>query len=248
MKKFSAVLLTGVFILGGAWESKAMPTYWESNYGIHSDLSDEDDDTEEHALGFNFVFYGTTYDSVYINSNGALAFEDDDDDYEVGSDIEYEYGPVIAPFWADLYPDEEGDIYYNTLGGAGDRRFVVTWDDVMDYGEEFNNTFQAVLYENGSIQFGYQSLLGSDDGDGDDVIGVSQGDGTHFNYFTADTGTSSGIFPNGDNLIYSWNSTTSNYDASVVPGSSSVPEPSSMLLFGTGIVGLVGTRIRKRKK
>ncbi len=35
-----------------------------------------------------------------------------------------------------------------------------------------------------------------------------------------------------------------NYDGSSAP----VPEPATMLLFGTGLVGLVGSRLRKEKK
>ena len=124
-KKLFAALATGLFMFVGAWQANATPVHWESDYGSWSDLSEEDDDTEEYDLGFDFTFYGATYDSVWINSNGALQFDDDDDDYEVGDEIEDGFGRVIAPFWADLNPDEEGDIYYNTLGTGSDRRFVV---------------------------------------------------------------------------------------------------------------------------
>ena len=54
----------------------AVPVHWESDFGTLSYLSDEDDDYEEVNIGFDFTLYGTSYDSVCINSNGALHFED----------------------------------------------------------------------------------------------------------------------------------------------------------------------------
>ncbi|MBT4178471.1 MAG: PEP-CTERM sorting domain-containing protein [Candidatus Marinimicrobia bacterium] len=239
------LLLAGFLVLAFGGNASAS-LLWESDYGTWSDLSEEDDDSEEYSLGFDFVFYGQSYNSVYVNSNGALHFDDSDDtdDYEVGDDIEDGYDPTIASFWADLDPDEGGDIYYNTLGSSGNMRFVVTWDDVYDYEEEFYNTFQVILFENGLIQFGYQQLNGSGDDDGEDVIGVSQGDGTHFTYFIAADGNENGIYPDGQNLFFNWNPVTLNYDmtASTAP----VPEPTTILLFGLGILGFAGVSRRKK--
>ncbi len=143
------VAVSAVCLLFGLTaQVNAVSLYWESDFGTWSNLSDEDDDYEEVYIGFDFTFYGTSHESLWINSNGALHFDGDIEedlyDYQVGEDFESNYGPTIAPFWADLYPPYDGDIYYNTLGSGSDQRFVVTWDDVVDYeDEDYYNTFQS---------------------------------------------------------------------------------------------------------
>jgi hypothetical protein len=216
---------------------------WEPNYGTLSDLSDGDDSNELFNLGFDFSFYNSTYNQVYGSTNGSLFFNDEEA-YEIGSDIEDSYGPMIAAFNADLNPREGGKVYTNTLGTAGDKKFVMTWFEVIDFEEEFYNSFQAILHENGTIRFNYLKLSGSDDDGGDDVIGVSQGDGSHFNYFTADDGNANGIHPSGKSLLYTWNSASANYDQTASQ-LASVPEPSTLAIFALGILGLASRRFKK---
>ncbi|KGJ88573.1 PEP-CTERM sorting domain-containing protein [Thalassotalea sp. ND16A] len=221
---------------------------WESNYGVLSDLSDDDDNNELFDLGFDFTFYGTDYDEVYGSTNGSLFF-DDEEDYGIGSDIEDSYGPMIAAFSADLCPecDSDSEIYTNTLGTAGDMRFIMTWLNVIDYEEELYNSFQAILFESGSIQVNYLELNGSGQDNGDDVIGVSSGNGTNFNYFIADDGNDNGIYPNGQSFLYNWNAGSANYDLAVENLSTStvsVPEPSTLAIFVLGFMGLVLRRFK----
>ena len=57
---------------------------------------------------------------------------------------------VLYVFWDDLNPELGGEVYYQSLGIAGDRRFVVQWD-VANYGGSRGDLmrFQAVLHEAG---------------------------------------------------------------------------------------------------
>jgi len=243
MKLISTVII--IFGLVGTVNASAL---WQSNFGTHSNLSNEDDENELFNLGFDFTFYGNVYNEVYGTSNGSLFFIDEED-YEIGSDIESEYGPMIAAFNADLDPEgQSGDIYTNTLGSAGDMRFVMTWLDVGDLDGAYNNSFQAILYQNGSVELNYLQLQGSADNQGLDVIGVSSGDGINFNYLTAADGNINGIYPDGKSLLYTLDATGNNYDLTVrdlAVDTIDVPEPTSLAIFSLGMFGLVFGRLKK---
>lgn len=134
----------------------AAPAYWESSFG--TGLDQQDDDSDYVPFGFTFDFYGVTYSGVWINSNGNMTFNDPNPSGMSPEIPEGSYS-IIAPLYGDFNPDWEGDVYYNTLGEAGSRRFVVTWHVVPEYFDEGSNTFQAVLYEGTNlIQFGYNGL------------------------------------------------------------------------------------------
>ncbi len=110
-------------------------------------------------LPFAFPFYGEAKTEIGINGNGFLSFG------EVGTGtavsfsdpIPTAYIPndLIAVFWDYLDPSY-GEIYYQDLA---DGRFVVTWDGVPSYLDRFDpNTFQAVLYEDGTVLFQYLDI------------------------------------------------------------------------------------------
>jgi len=135
-----------------------------------------DDGTSDQALPFGFDFFGNTYNSVQISTNGFISFTATDpsdcnqnynrdstaDDPDLGNPIPHDdadcaddfwgLNPLIAGWFDDLDSGECGGVYYGTNGSAPTRMFIVQWDDVCH-----NNcdgcaagegvTFEVILYE-----------------------------------------------------------------------------------------------------
>lgn len=118
-----------------------------------------DDSFTEVTLPFGFSFYGQTYNSVNISSNGFLSFGDDAYRYWNGPLPEVDLpNNLIAPFWDDLNPSTGGQIYYHADVNSG--RFIVQYESVPHYYNEGAYTFQVILNANGNILYQYNSLNG----------------------------------------------------------------------------------------
>ncbi len=130
-----------------------------------------DDDTFTLALQSPFSFYGQSYNSVQINSDGNLTFLQGDDastDRDLGR---FSSGPPrIGPFFTDLDPSKGGTISYrNDADGI-----LIAWSAVPPWSDgnptQFNS-FSAKLFGNGNIEFVYGTRVDMRDA----VIGISPG-------------------------------------------------------------------------
>jgi hypothetical protein len=113
-------------------------------------------------LGFDFPFYGVDQSSIFIGSNGVLAFGTAVTTFTntVFPTVDSNNN-IIAPFWDDLDPgDAVGTIHY--LSDIANSRFVVQYTGVPEYPGPggFPHTFQAVLNADGSILFYYHTMTG----------------------------------------------------------------------------------------
>ena len=121
-----------------------------SGTGTFLQLGDDDVTTTPLPLGFTFNYYGVVSTGVYVSSNGFLTFNAGQnagccagqhiplDDKDNG---------VIAASWTDLYPPN-GAIYYETLGNAPTRQFVLEFQNVpICCGSDDRNTWEVILYE-----------------------------------------------------------------------------------------------------
>jgi MYXO-CTERM domain-containing protein len=85
-------------------------------------------------IGFDFEFYGRTYTRLGISSNGFVTFDSSTLDAGCcsGQELPDPSPPnaVIALWWEDLNPPQGGNIYFQTLGSAPARRFIVEYAGV----------------------------------------------------------------------------------------------------------------------
>ncbi|MEO0453701.1 MAG: cadherin repeat domain-containing protein [Verrucomicrobiota bacterium] len=94
-----------------------------------------------------FTYFGTSYDSVSVNSNGTFNFDTAFAGFS--ESLEQHIALVqIAAFWSDLNPGEFGAMYSTTTSTA----HVFTWDDVSEFANPDDRvTFQVELRFDGRI-------------------------------------------------------------------------------------------------
>ncbi len=118
-----------------------------------------DDDSTEVQLPFPFVFYGITYNFVFLNSDGNLTFTGPDNASTDRNLSRMASGlPRISPLFDDLNPERSGRISVESLPD----RVIFMWTGVGEWsggsGSIGSNTFQVVLSSNGTIRFNYGPL------------------------------------------------------------------------------------------
>ncbi len=130
-----------------------------------------DDDSRQFTLPFPFTFFGVTYNSVFLNSDGNLTFGEGDSataDRSLGRMIAGP--PRISPQYEDLDPSRSGRGVHVL---ADSTRWVATWNVVPEYtdsGVGNLQTFQVILYPDGKIEFSYSGAAPSAA-----VVGIAPG-------------------------------------------------------------------------
>ena len=123
-----------------------------------------DDDRIMLTLPFTFSYYGQSYTTVWVCSNGWISFGTDPgtNDYS-NSGIPDPDGPpgMVAGLWDDLNPGTGGQIAYYHDAPTG--RFIMEWHEVPHWGSSTDReTFQIILLD--------PSMYGSATGDGEIVF------------------------------------------------------------------------------
>ncbi len=211
-------------------------------------LAGADDSVASAPLGFSFNFYGTSYSTVYWNSNGLITFGVGDASFTNRDLLTTPTGanaPSIAVLWDDwqnFQPGTEG-VYYQTVGTPGNRSFVVQWHETQGFlSSPSNVTFQAELNESDhSIHLNYADVSSESfrDNGASSTIGIRNVDGEI----------------TGEALQWSYNQASVSNETSLriyaerssnLPDTVHTPEPGTIALFGIGL--FLGFSKRKQFK
>ncbi len=152
-----------------------------SGVGTQYTFPHNDQAGESIDIGFDFPFYGESYDQCIINANGWVGFGGDNTDWDNTSLPSADApGPAVFGFWDDLNPVNDGcneycsgEVFYHSNA----ERLVVWFNEVAHWWTNFENSFydfQFVLYSNGRIQLNYNSLTGNSSA----TIGMQNTSGT----------------------------------------------------------------------
>lgn len=205
MKKIISILISLLFIVStfgvasilgatggpdafGYTYDDTVPYQWIdiSGTGLTDTYLEGDDKVLEVPIGFDFKFYGNTYDKVGVSTNGYLTFGNTDSSF-INYDIPSTDGPenLVCAFWDDLYPLPKyttGKIYYQAFPD----KFIVQWDDIPHISDRetprSSMTFQIILYrDSNAIKFQYKEMKNGKQKYADGrsaTIGIENIDGT----------------------------------------------------------------------
>ena len=106
-------------------------------------------------IGFDFDFYGNTYNKCVVSGNGYITFDttvaNTGSPWAINAAIpnpgQMPENAIMAP-WQDINTGVSGSIYYGTTGVAPNRMFTVTWCEIAMFScTQDLHTSQVVMYE-----------------------------------------------------------------------------------------------------
>jgi len=182
--------LTGIYtfsltVSDGAEESSDTLTLWVCEAWLDmlpvpvdkdsSVFPDVDDDFVELTFlpDFSFTFYGSVYDSVFVNTNGGLTFGAGSSDYE--DPVPSYTDPGIGIFWTDLDAEEYGGEYRanQLLIQSCPHKYVLAYTDYQSNDEDDElGTATVTLESDGTFTIDYGTVSLTD-------VAVGVWDGTH---------------------------------------------------------------------
>jgi subtilisin family serine protease len=130
-----------------------------STIGTDLGLNGDDQNLGPFPIGFDFSFYGTTFNSFRACSNGFLSFTSTLTSLS-NSALPATGAPLnlLAPLWDDFDMRTAGHAYYYYDGA----RAIIEYKDVPHYSSTGPGTytFEVILYPSGKIVYQYLSVVG----------------------------------------------------------------------------------------
>ncbi|MBI4722264.1 MAG: T9SS type A sorting domain-containing protein, partial [Candidatus Stahlbacteria bacterium] len=126
--------------------------------GTNAGITEDDENVGPFNIGFVFPFYGDTFTTFRICSNGWISFTSAWTSFfnETLPNPSEPYN-LIAPFWTDLNPSDSGAIYYDT---TRQDTLIIEFHNVPDWGGSGYYTFEIILTKQGKFIYQYNSMTG----------------------------------------------------------------------------------------
>jgi len=134
--------------------------------GTPTSVETDDEWSDVIDIGFEFCFFGGTYNQLLIGSNGVVSFDlsnaNDYNGYNIdfGDTLPNALNPSLSEanifgVAHDIDPSVGGEINFMLLGSSPQRQFVVNYTNVPHYGfdceNDFTSTTQIILFESSNV-------------------------------------------------------------------------------------------------
>lgn len=139
------------------------------------------------SLPFSVSYYGVTYTTLSVSSNGFAQFGINYDSYCCGAYLPNDILPAsLALNWADLRIQGNGSVRSAVTGSAPNRVLVVTYYNVADLGgDDVDDRYQVLIDEaqpsKFRVQYQSKSVIGE--------VGANLGDAAEFTNWSPTNGT-----------------------------------------------------------
>lgn len=130
-----------------------------STMGTPTGIVRDDTTSDPIPLPWLFPYCGRYFGQISICSNGYVSFTSCRSIYtyfhtQLNDDEDPFY--AVFPYWNDLDPSQGGDIY--TYFDEANDRFLIEWYQIRRYSSGGPNTFEIMLYRDGTIQLSYEMM------------------------------------------------------------------------------------------
>ncbi|MFP4458281.1 MAG: T9SS type A sorting domain-containing protein [Candidatus Zixiibacteriota bacterium] len=140
---------------------------------------------------FPITFYGNSYDSFMVSTNGFITFSSGYPESSTNVELPTVYTPnnLVAAYWDKLAFGDDTRVFYETVGTAPNRKFIITWKNIYIFREFYvhgdyltPNTFQIIFFEKPgetNIKIQYQEMGSLENPHGTSAtVGIENVDGT----------------------------------------------------------------------
>ncbi|MFX0167020.1 MAG: hypothetical protein ACFE9V_16995 [Candidatus Hodarchaeota archaeon] len=159
-----------------------------STTGTLMNISNENDGYEVLSFnsdGWNFTYYETQYDTVYVSTNGWISLTNlGDTQFKCAPipDLSNENIDCVALLCSDLNPINGGEIYYEFRGLAPNNYLVIEYRNIFSDDNNYVGNFEVIFNRSGMIKFQYQNINYLNQYDA--IVGLDHGDLINYNIYS----------------------------------------------------------------